>query len=125
MLLLSVKSPEKMFAEIVPIERTLQSKENTHSFDLQSQFTNYHQITLVVQDKHRQHAIFLTESWHITNETRNMLIDSVTLVKMDTGTQEQLSNKQLNIVLPVKQVNVKVIFIVSENKDIVYLYCLY
>jgi hypothetical protein len=80
---------------------------------------------LVVGDEHSQHAIFLTESWHITNDTRNMLIDYLTLMKMVLGAQEQLSNKQLTIVLPEKQVNVKVISIVSENKDIVYLYCFY
>ena len=114
-----------MFAEIVPIDRTLQSKENTHSFDLQSQFTNYHQITLVVEDEHSQHAIFLSESYQITNSTANKLIDYVTLVKMVLGAHEQLSNKQLTIVLPEKRVNVKMISIVSENKDIVHLYCFY
>ena len=114
-----------MFAEIVPIEWTLQSKENTHSFDLQNKFTNAHQITLVVEDQHRQHAIFLTESFHITTYCDDELIDSVTLVKMVLGAQEQLSNKQLTIVLPEKRVNVKMISIVSENKDIVHLYCFY
>jgi hypothetical protein len=80
---------------------------------------------LVVEDEHSQHAIFLTESFHETNTTANHLIDYVILMKMVLGTQEQLSNKQLTIVLPVKQVNVKVISIVSEDKDIVYLYCFY
>ena len=125
MLLLSVKSPDKMFAEIVAIERTLQSKENAHSFVLQSHCTDAHQITLVVEDEHSQHAIFHTESYHITNTIANRLIDYVILVKMILGAQEQLSNKQLTIVLPEKQVSVKVISIVSEIKDIVYLYCFY
>ena len=66
MLLLSreLESPLKMSAELVPFDRTLQSKEKPFSFDLVEKFTNYHQINLVVEDKQKQRAIFITQSRH-------------------------------------------------------------
>ena len=57
MLLLSRESPLKRSAELVPDESPL-GKDN--SFALVDQFTNNHQINLVVEDKHKQQAIFVT-----------------------------------------------------------------
>ena len=48
-----------MFAELVPDEST-QSRDN--SFTLDEKFTKAHQINLVLQDKHKQHAVFVTQS---------------------------------------------------------------
>ena len=55
MLLLSreLKFYKKMSAELVPFDRTLQSKEKPFSFDLVEEFTNNHQINLVVEDKQK------------------------------------------------------------------------
>ena len=59
MLLLSRESELKMSAELVPDVKT-QSKDN--SFDLKEKFTSNHQINLVFEDKHKQQAIFVTQS---------------------------------------------------------------
>ena len=64
MVLLSLKSDDAMFAELVTINGTLKSEEKTLSFALENKFTNYHQIKLVCVDKKRQLAIFFTESHH-------------------------------------------------------------
>ena len=55
MLLLSreLKSNQKMTAELVPFDRSLKSKEKPFSFDLVEEFTNNHQIDLVVEDKQK------------------------------------------------------------------------
>ena len=47
------KSTLEMSAELVPADRTLQSKEKPFSFDLVEEFTNNHQINLVVEDKQK------------------------------------------------------------------------
>ena len=87
MLLLSRedKSPLKMSAELVPADKTVQSKEKLFSFDLVEEFTNKHQINLVFEDKHKQRAIFVTQSVHYgdINLSENRLIDSVAVLKLD------------------------------------------
>ena len=72
MLLLSRESELKMSAELVPDVST-QSKDN--SFVLKEKFTIYHQIDLVFEDKHKQQAIFVTQSVQESNWTYNSLID--------------------------------------------------
>ena len=112
MLLVSRESKLKMFAELVSIETDLEIEENTLSFALTSKFTDNHQINLVVEDKQKQHAIFVTESMRENNNSNeNYLIDSVTLMKIVLGADEKLSYKQLTITLPEKQVNTLVICI--------------
>ena len=88
MLLLSRVSPLKMSADLVPDENT-QSKDN--SFALLQEFTNAHQIDLVLEDTHKQQAIFATQSNGTTNETDNELIDSVTLLKLVLGADGKLT----------------------------------
>ena len=101
-----------MFTEVVRIDTALESYENTLSFALTSKFTDNHQINLVVEDKQKQHAIFVTESMRENNNSNeNYLIDSVTLMKIVLGADEKLSYKQLTITLPEKQVNTLVICI--------------
>ena len=76
------------------------------SFALENNFTDNHQINLVVEDKQRQHAVFVTESLHANkNYTNNSLIDTVTLTKIVLGADEKLSFKEVTIALPEKQVN--------------------
>ena len=73
MLLLSVLPPFKMWAELVPDETT-QIKDN--SFALLQEFTNAHQINLVLEEKQKRQAIFVTQSYHNdTNDSDNQLID--------------------------------------------------
>ena len=104
-----------MFAELVLIDLTFESKEKTIGFALDNQFTDKHQINLVVEDKQRHHVIFVTQSFEAAsnqaspNATDNNLIDAVTLMKINLGADEELSYKQLTIALPEKQVNAKVI----------------
>ena len=66
-----------MSAELVPDEST-NNKDN--SFALQEEFTNAHQINLVLEDKQKQQAIFVTQSNADTNDSDNELIDSVTVL---------------------------------------------
>ena len=83
MLLVSRESTLKMVAELVPVDHTLQTKENILKFALLEKFTNAHMINLVVEDKHKQQAIFVTQSYHrCNNKSDNRLIDSVTVFKM-------------------------------------------
>ena len=106
MLLVSRESELKMFAELVSVDDAIDSEENTLSFALDKKFTDNHQINLVVEDKQRQHAIFVTESFHRNcNEPDNNLIDSVTLMKIVLGADDKISYKQMTIVLPEQQVN--------------------
>ena len=106
MLLISRESELKMFAELVSVDAAIDSEENTLSFALDKKFIDNHQINLVVEDKQRQHAIFVTESFHRTiNEPENYLIDFVTLMKIVLGADDKLSCKQMTIVLPEQQVN--------------------
>ena len=73
MLLLSRESELKMSTELFPDVST-QSKN--HSFDLKEKFTANHQINLVIEDKHKQQAIFVTQSVQKdANESENQLID--------------------------------------------------
>ena len=106
MLLVSRESELKMFAELVSVDAAIDSEENTLSFALDKKFTDNHQINLVVEDMQRQHAIFVTESFHVNNNLNdNYLIDSVTLMKIVLGADDKLSYKQMTIVLPEQQVN--------------------
>ena len=106
MLLVSRESELKMFAELVSVDAAIDSEENTLNFALDKKFTDNHQINLVVEDKQRQHAIFVTESFHVNNNCNdNYLIDSVTLMKIILGADDKLSYKQMTIVLPEQQVN--------------------
>ena len=109
MLLVSLESELQMFAELVPIDFTLDSKCKLKSFDLDDEFTDDYQINLVVEDKQRQHAVFVTESLHGNNSRNISTIDSVTLMKMVLGANDTLSFQQMTIALPEKQVNTKVI----------------
>ena len=112
-----------MFAKLVPDEST-QSRDN--SFTLDKKFTNAHQIDLVLQDKHNQHAVFVTQSIKSSyNTTNNQLIDSVTLLKLTLAADDKLIQNQVNIALPEKQVNANVICTLSANKDIIHCYCFY
>ena len=61
-----------MSAELVPDVST-QSKDK--SFVLKEKFTANHQINLVFEDKHKQQAIFVTQSKANANSTENSLID--------------------------------------------------
>ena len=89
MLLLSQVSPLKMSADLVPDEST-QSKDN--SFALLQEFTNAHQINFVLEEKHKQQAIFVTQSYcNTTNYSDNRLIDSVTLFKLVLGADGKLT----------------------------------
>ena len=94
-----------MFAELVSVDDAIDSEENTLSFALDKKFTDNHQINLVVEDKQRQHAIFVTESFNVNKLNDNYLIDSVTLMKIVLGGDDKLSYKQMTIVLPEQQVN--------------------
>ena len=64
------------------------------SFALDNQFTDKHQINLVVEDKQRRHVIFVTQSFEAasnqasSNATENNLIDAVTLMKINLGADE-------------------------------------
>ena len=112
-----------MFAELVPDEST-QSKDN--SFTLDEKFTNAHHIDLVLQNKHKQHAVFVTQSFRAhSNITDNQLIDSVTLLKLVLAADDKLIQNQVTIALPEKQVNANVICTLSANKDIIHCYCFY
>ena len=72
-----------MAAELVPVDQTLQTKENILKFALLEKFTSAHMINLVVEDKHKQQAIFVTQSSHGDNKHYdNALIDFVTVFKM-------------------------------------------
>ena len=62
MLLLSVLSPFKMWAELVP-DASTQSKDN--SFVLKNRFTINHMINLVFEDQQKQQVIFVTQSFHV------------------------------------------------------------
>ena len=81
-----------MFAELVPIDLTLESKEKPKGFALESKFTNNHQINLVVEDKQKQCVIFATESYHANNNSSIIsMIDSVTWCKIVLSADEKLS----------------------------------
>ena len=102
MLLLSVEEEKMMSAEIYSEEKT-----QSYNFILQNQFTNDHQINLVVEDKHKQHAIFVTQSIQANvNAEENKTIDSVTLLKIFLNESGFLEMQQVAINLPVKA-NVK------------------
>ena len=105
MLLVSRESELKMFAELVSVDAAIDSEENTLNFALDKKFTDNHQINVVVEDKQRQHAIFVTECFYGNIEPVNYLIDSVTLMKIVLGADDKLSFKQMTIVLPEQQVN--------------------
>ena len=104
-----------MFAELVPIDLTFEKKERTIGFALDNQFTDKHQINLVVEDKQGHHVIFVTQSFEAAsnqaspNATDNNLIDDITLMKINLNADEKFSIKQIIIALPEKQVNAKVI----------------
>ena len=104
-----------MFVELVSIYQNNDSKEKTMSFTLDNLFTDKHQINLVVEDKQRQHAIFVTQSFEAKsnqaspNPADNNPIDSVTLMKIVLGADEKFSYQQMTIDLPEKQVNTKVV----------------
>ena len=72
MLLLSRESKLKMSAELVP---DVSTQRKNHSFDLKEKFTNYHEINLVFEDKHKQQAIFIMQSSLGINQIENSLID--------------------------------------------------
>ena len=130
-MLVSLESELQMFAELVPIDFTFESKAKPFCFTLNDKFTDQHQINLVVENKQRQHAIFVTQSFEAKskqpspNAIDDNLIDSVTLMKMVLGADDELSFKQLTICLHEKQVNAKVICTLSEKEDSIdcFLFC--
>ena len=125
MVLLSLKSDDAMFAELVLINGTLKSEEKTLSFALEKKFTSSHQIKQVCVDEKRQLAIFVTESHYNNHYESHNPIDSVTVLKMGVGAVDSISQKQVTIALPEKQVLVRVFCIYSDKEDIIDLYCLY
>ena len=115
-----------MFAELVSTDLTSEIKEKPLSFALDTEFTDNHQITLVIEDKQRQYAIFVTESYYRTiNEPENVLIESITLLQIVLGADNKLSYKQVTIDLPEKQVNAKVICTQSEREDSIHCHCFF
>ena len=120
-----------MFAEIVPINSPHESKVEPLSFALGEKFTDNQQINLVIKDKKKHQAIFVTQSFEASskqasrNPTDNNVIDFVTFMKIVLGANEKLSFQQISISLPEKQVNAKVICTLSENEDSLYCYCFY
>jgi hypothetical protein len=51
-----------MFAELVYIDKPLKSIEKPLSFVLENALTDEHKLNIVVEDKRRQFAIFVTQS---------------------------------------------------------------
>ena len=59
------------------------------SFDLNENFTDNYQIKLMVEDKQKNYAIFVTESYHVNhNSSNDNLIDSVTFMKIVLGADD-------------------------------------
>ena len=77
-----------MSADLIPDEST-NNKDN--SFALQEEFTNAHKINLLFEDKHKQQAIFVTQSNAKTNDSDNQLIDSVTVLKLVVAADGKLT----------------------------------
>ena len=80
-MLLSLKSELEMFAEVVPIDRTLIIKEKTLSFTLENPIEK--QFIVAFEDKKRQLAVFVTSGYF----TRSV----VTLLKIVGDADENLS----------------------------------
>ena len=114
-----------MFAELAPIDTTLEIKQTSLSIVLENKFTHNHQVNLVVEDKQKQHAIFVTQSYNFTTITENRPINSVSLVKIVLGSDDNLSYKQMTFALPRKQVNTKVIWTSSEKDNSIHFYCFF
>ena len=77
-----------MSADLVPDEST---KNKDNSFALQEEFTNAHQINLVLEDKQKQQAIFVTQSNAETNDSEKRLIDSMTVLKLVVAADGKLT----------------------------------
>ena len=100
MLLLSIEQKEReiVYADLVDIDRSLQSKTKTLSSIKLKGFTNYHMIKLVHEDKKNKKnktAIFVTQTRHslldINREFRaGSLIDSVTVLKLVLDENDKL-----------------------------------
>jgi hypothetical protein len=116
MLLISRDTELTIFAELISEVVTVENENESLSLVLDNKFTDNHQISLIVEDSKRQHAIFVTESYHRNNnELANYLIDSVTLLKIVLSADNKLNYKQIKIALPEQRVNTKVICSLSEN----------
>ena len=63
MVLLSRESDLKMFAELVPITRTLNFKEVTLSFELEKAITENHEISVMFENKEKRTVFFITSSF--------------------------------------------------------------
>ena len=63
MVLLSRESDLKMFAELVPITRTLNFKEVTLSFELEKAITENHEISVMFENKEKITVFFITSSF--------------------------------------------------------------
>ena len=63
MVLLSRESDLKMFAELVPITRTLNFKEVTLSFELEKEITENHEISVMFENKEKRTVFFITSSF--------------------------------------------------------------
>ena len=112
-----------MCAELIQDENT---QRNDYPFALQEEFTNNHQINLVLEEKHKQIAIFVIQSCKSSsNPNDNRLIDSVTFLKLVVAADDNLTQKQVTITLPSKQVNTNVICTPSNNKDCIDCYCFF
>ncbi len=100
-MLISRDTELKFFAELTPEDVNVKSEDESLSLVLDNKFTDNHQISLIVEDSKRQHAIFVTESYHKNNnEPNNYLIDSVTLLKIVLSADNKLNYKQIKITLP-------------------------
>ena len=94
MVLLSVKSELKIFAELVLVDSTLKSigqPLSLTSFALKNDFTFQHQINMVFEDRRRQLAIFVTESKHNITMDGDNLSNSVSVLKMVVGADGNLN----------------------------------
>ena len=80
---------------------------------------------MVVEDKHKQQAIFITQSCGELNRTDNSLIDSMTVFKLVLVAGDNLIWEQVTITLAETQVNAKVFCLLSEKEDTINCYCFY
>ena len=123
MVLLSLESRFKMYAELFQDEST---QNDGNSFALQEEFTSNHMIKMVLEDKDKQQAIFVTQSVRSSSiETNNYLIDTVTFLKLVIAADGKLKQQQITIIPSLEQANTIVICSPSNNKDCIYCYCFF
>ena len=100
-----------MFVEVVSIDKTLQSKENSLEFDLEQQFHDNHQIDRMFEDPEKGQAFFYTQSnFNSVNQIVPFLIDYVAVLKISIGADEKITVSQLQLMMPEKEVCVRVFY---------------